>query len=88
MDLSPTRLQFLERLKPPQNAWRPKKETKVVLVTLPSPWLISDRDMPNLGILYVAGYLRENGVNVQVVDFCGVPTDYWFIPEGDVYGIS
>lgn len=88
MDLSPTKLQFLGRLKPPDNAWHPKKDTKVVLITLPSPWLISDRDMPNLGILYIAGYLRDQGVNVQVVDFCGVPTDYWFIPEADIYGIS
>ncbi len=88
MDLSPTKLQFLGRLKPPENAWKPKKEVKVVLITLPSPWLISDRDMPNLGVLYVAAYLRDNGVNVQVVDFCGVPTDYWFIPEADIYGIS
>lgn len=88
MDLSPTKLQFLGRIKAPENAWRPKKETKVVLITLPSPWLISDRDMPNLGVLYVASYLREQGVNVQVVDYCGVPTEYWFIPEGDIYGIS
>ena len=88
MDLSPTQLQFLGRLKPPENAWKPRKEVKVVLITLPSPWLISDRDMPNLGVLYVAGYLRDQGVNVQVVDFCGVPTDYWFIPEADIYGVS
>lgn len=88
MDLSPTKLQFLGRLKPPENAWKPKKETKVVLITLPSPWLISDRDMPNLGLLYVAAYLRDQGVNVQVVDFCGTPLEYWFIPEADVYGVS
>ncbi len=88
MDLSPTQLQFLERIKPVENAWKPRKETKVVLITLPSPWLISDRDMPNLGILYVAAYLRENGINVQVVDFCGIPQQYWYVPEGDIYGIS
>ncbi len=88
MDLSPTQLQFLERIKPVENAWKPRKEVKVVLITLPSPWLISDRDMPNLGILYVAAYLRENGINVQVVDFCGIPQQYWYVPEGDIYGIS
>ena len=53
MDLSTTNLQFLGKLRPPDNAWHPKKETKVVLISLPSPWLRSDRDMPNLGILYV-----------------------------------
>lgn len=88
MDLSPTKLQFLGRLKPPENAYKPRKEVKVVLITLPSPWLISDRDMPNLGLLYVAAYLRENGVNVQVTDLCGLPEDKWFIPDGDIYGIS
>jgi anaerobic magnesium-protoporphyrin IX monomethyl ester cyclase len=88
MDLSPTNLQFLGRLKPPENAWKPKKEVKVVLITLPSPWLISDRDMPNLGVLYVAAYLRDNGINTQVVDYCGVPVEHWYVPEGDIYGIS
>lgn len=88
MDLSPTKLHFLGRLKPPENAWHPKKDTKVVLITLPSPWLISDRDMPNLGLLYVASYLREKGVNVQVTDLCGLPEDRWFIPDADIYGVS
>lgn len=88
MDLSPTQVQPMKNLRPPTNMWRYVPKTKVVLITLPSPWLISDRDMPNLGILYVAASLREAGVNVQVVDYCGVPTDFWFLPEGDVYGIS
>lgn len=88
MDLSPTKLHFLGRLKPPEDAWHPRKETKVVLITLPSPWLISDRDMPNLGLLYVASYLREKGVNVQVTDLCGLPEDRWFIPDADIYGVS
>jgi len=61
---------------------------KVVMVTLPSPWLISDRDMPNLGVLYIAAYLREHGVEVAVSDLCGVPEEYWQIAEGDIYGIS
>lgn len=61
---------------------------RVVMVTLPSPWLISDRDMPNLGALYIASYLRENGVDVKVADLCGVPQEHWQIPDGDVYGIS
>lgn len=61
---------------------------KVVMVTLPSPWLISDRDMPNLGVLYIAAYLRQNGVSVAVADLCGMPEEFWQIPEGDIYGIS
>ena len=61
---------------------------KVVLITLPSPWLISDRDMPNLGVLYIASYLQKYGVNIAVADLCGVPEEFWTIQEGDVYGIS
>lgn len=63
-------------------------ERKIVLIILPSPWLISDTDMPNLGILYIAASLRASKCNVQVVDLCGVPEERWQIPEGDIYGIS
>lgn len=60
----------------------------MVLVQLPSPWLISDRDLPLLGILYLAASLRQKGVEVQVADLIGLPEGHWHIPEGDVYGIS
>lgn len=61
---------------------------KIVMIILPSPWLISDRDCPVLGPLYVAGAVREAGYEVQVADLSGIPEQYWFIPKGDIYAIS
>jgi radical SAM superfamily enzyme YgiQ (UPF0313 family) len=61
---------------------------KVVLIQLPSPWLISDREPPPLGVLYLAAALRRNKIEVQVADLTGVPEDRWYLPEGDIYGVS
>ncbi len=61
---------------------------KVILINPPSPWLISDRDMPAQGILSIAAYLRENKVDVTLVDLAGLPEKYWYIPDGDIYGIG
>lgn len=61
---------------------------KVVLINLPSSWLISDRDMPPLGILSIAAYLREQDVEVEVYDLAGMPAHAWHIPYGDIYGFS
>jgi len=61
---------------------------KFVMITLPSPWLISDRDNPILGPLYVCSYLREHGIEVQVADLAGIPEEHWYIPQGDIYGVS
>jgi radical SAM superfamily enzyme YgiQ (UPF0313 family) len=61
---------------------------KVVLIQLPSPWLMNDRDTPLLGNLYLATNLAANGIDVQIADLVGVPEDKWLIPEGDIYGIS
>lgn len=61
---------------------------KIVLIQLPSPFLINDRDLPLLGTLYLASALRANNLEVQVADLCGLDEAHWYIPEGDVYGIS
>ena len=61
---------------------------KIVLVQLPSPFLISDRDLPLMGLLYLAASLRRAGIEVQVADLVGQTEENWFIPEGDVYGFS
>ena len=63
-------------------------EKKVVMVTLPSPWLISDKDLPNLGVLGIASYIRQQGIDVSISDLCGKTRDQWDIDYGDVYGIS
>jgi radical SAM superfamily enzyme YgiQ (UPF0313 family) len=64
------------------------KKIKVNLINPPSPWLICDRDMPSQGILNIAAFLREKGVDVTVTDLAGLPEQYWFIPDADIYGIT
>jgi len=61
---------------------------RVVLLQLPSPWLVRDRDTPLLGPLYLATNLLANGIDAHVADLVGTPEDQWLIPEGDIYGIS
>ena len=48
---------------------------KILLITPPSPFLLSDKAIVPLGILYVAGALREQGYSVEVLDLTG-KTDY------------
>ncbi|MBI3026895.1 B12-binding domain-containing radical SAM protein [Candidatus Woesearchaeota archaeon] len=61
---------------------------KVVLINPPSPWLLSDREQPPLGLLDIASYLRVNNIDVTFCDLAGFPEKYWFIPDGDIYGIT
>lgn len=61
---------------------------KIVLIIPPSPWLISDTDIPSLGILYISSYLKANGFEVDVVDLTGTPAEAWKFPVGDCYGIT
>jgi len=60
---------------------------KLVLIVPPSPWLLSDRDIPMLGPLYIAEYLKRE-CEVAVCDLSGLTEDQWFIPVGDMYGIT
>jgi len=61
----------------------------ISLVNPPSPWMISDRALLPLGVLYLASFLRQNGAEVQFTDLSGgeFAKDYQ-IPEADVYGIT
>ena len=52
----------------------PTKE-RIALINPPSPFLINERVMPNLGLLYVATEMSRQGLDVRVFDFCGDP-DY------------
>ena len=61
---------------------------KLVLIIPPSPWLLSDRDYVLLGPLYISAYLKERGFLVEICDLQGVPEEYWYIPIGDVYGVT
>lgn len=61
---------------------------ELVLIIPPSPWLISDTDIPNLGILYVSAYIKRFGYKVKVCDLNGIEEKNWKIPEGNIYGIT
>lgn len=61
---------------------------KVVLIIPPSPWLISDRDIPMLGPLYIASYLKASGREISVCDLSSLPEENWYIPVGDIYGVT
>lgn len=40
----------------------------VALINPPSPFLIDDRVMPPLGIMYLSSYLKANGIKVDIFD--------------------
>jgi radical SAM superfamily enzyme YgiQ (UPF0313 family) len=61
---------------------------KLILILPPSPWLLSDRDQPVTGILYVSSWLKLHGHDVTVCDLAGIPEEHWHIPVGDVYGVT
>lgn len=52
------------------------------LINLPSPFLINQKTFPNLGILYLASFLKKRGHDVIVID------GELAIPEADIFGIS
>src|SRR3989304_3794227 len=63
---------------------------KVFLINPPSPFLINQRAIPPLGILYIAGYLRATGMSGEILDLTGNSavenSDSW--PDADLYGIT
>lgn len=63
-------------------------QQKLVLIIPPTPWLISDTDVPMLGILYVASYVKSRGYAVEVCDLSGISEDAWQIPIGTIYGVT
>lgn len=67
---------------------------KVILINPPSDCIDDDRLEPQLGLLYIAAVLRENGISVQIYEMTGCKTENQIkrkienIPEGDVYGFT
>ena len=61
----------------------------ITLINPPSPWLISDRVMVPLGLLYIASFIRENGTDVNIVDMSGgKDINLETVPKTDLYGVS
>jgi len=64
----------------------------ITLINPPSPWLISDVDLPPLGLLSLAASLREHDIEVHVADLAG--KEEWRegplpgFPRADWYGIG
>lgn len=56
--------------------------TRIILVNPPSPFLISERVMPPLGIMYLSSVLKEAGHQVQMANGGEIPDD------ADVVGIT
>ena len=61
---------------------------KLVIIIPPSPWLISDTDLPFLGPLYVSSFLKRYGYSVKVCDLSGIKEKNWVIPYGDIYAVG
>jgi len=68
--------------------------SKVTLINPPSNCVDDDRLEPQLGLLYIASVLRENGIPVQIYEMTGCKTESEIdrkienIPEGDIYGFT
>ncbi len=45
---------------------------KILLITPPSPYLLSDKAIVPLGILYVASMLKKQKYDVEVLDLTGL----------------
>lgn len=63
---------------------------KIALINPNSPFLISERVFPNIGLVRVATTLQEEGNEVDIHDFAGQPTSaIKYIPRNyDYYGFS
>ena len=65
---------------------------KVTLISPPSPFLIDQKAFPPLGLLYVAGFLEKNGIDINVADLANKETELENALEpyinADLYGIT
>ena len=62
--------------------------TSINIIIPPSPWLISDTDIPWLGVLYLSAYLKNHGIGVEVTDLAGVDLETWVPKKYRYYGIT
>jgi radical SAM superfamily enzyme YgiQ (UPF0313 family) len=59
---------------------------RICLIRPPTPELLNDRVDPPIGLLFIGTSLKQNGHEVQILDFAGGVT--LEIPEADVYGVT
>ena len=57
---------------------------KAILIIPDRPYLLNQKSLPHLGCLYLVYVLKENGYEVEILDFA----DGWRFVEADFYGIS
>ena len=68
--------------------------SKVILINPPSNCVTDDRLEPQLGLLYIASVLRENGISIQIYEMTGCKSERESkkkienIPDGSVYGFT
>jgi len=62
---------------------------RFVMILPPSPWLLNDRDQVFTGALYVVSYCqRHPDWEIDVCDLSSLEEKNWYIPVGDMYGIT
>lgn len=63
---------------------------RICLINPPSPFLINQKAIPPLGLLYIAGYLRAKGISVEILDLAGksITEDDILWPNVDLYGVT
>ena len=71
-------------------AFRTMSSISLALIQTPCYELEDDRLEPNLGLLYLATWLRQHGFAAQVINLSSMPQEGWeqTIPSADVYGFS
>lgn len=64
--------------------------SSIVFIQSPAPELRNDRLEPNLGLLYLATYMKNTGFFVEYLDLSGVPSENWAdnLKKSDIYCFS
>lgn len=64
------------------------KDSHICLINPPCPWLINDRAHHPMSVLVLAGHLRAEGVQTQILDLASKSHTLTEIPEADIYGVT
>lgn len=60
----------------------------VALINPPSPFLIDDKVMPPLGIMYLSSYLKSKGIRAEIIDFATNDVQESDLIGYDIYAIT